>query len=779
LGLSLAELDRWDPDAIHGVFEAATARAEHTRTTATNIGDVVSAVPGSGQAHDAAQQATGSIQTDLIDHADQVDAVGRAAATAEHEVRGIKSQWQALSRRAYDEGFTIDLDTNEISYTEPAEPRQAFEMARKFDRLHADIEALLARANTADGDLAAAIRGAAGQESPDDVNRELDERGEPPQPMDELAGREDGQAAIDGTMSDEARSRLHAATGLSDQQWADLEHGNLVLPPDQLAYLTGLSKQFGGMNPAQILKTMDDEGNGGKDIAGAFAIASNPNVNTGRFGAGDSGRAPTRGGLDALPTGVQSVLKSPALEQFPGQPPAGGGIPQPQVAPMVNPGLKGLADIVARTDPRLQVGSGLDQALMDKSRELLNGSENAALPIMGDGTAEALPHWYHDKVDPTLQSMLNAVAPDSKVVHDTISGPGADRFLTQLHSHQWQDDGLAAQNLFHSVDTDAIITNPGDPMQTLLADRAAQTARVEALFLGDSHHDLLNLAGTPDGRDSLGQVNPALAQGLARSLSHYIPNMMGDDFGNTGDFGGRLDGGGAADNLLHAKYLFAALDSDPTAAGILHDAANSVGGTYLDQTAAAIQDGQGHAEQHMAALGRLHAVMDVGKAYEYNDHQVDQFVHDKVKYDQRQQLTTFFGNALGQVPVVGGAADFVKDGALIALGSGPEQQAAIMSELRGSDPVKYALLQNLDGRGLGDPAQLAPLLDPDNPGQFRSPTAAFADGQSGATWEQMRYYLNSNQWAIDPNDLLGMYAENYSNNMHNGQPGLQQTGPDQ
>jgi hypothetical protein len=28
MGLSLAALDRWDRDAVHSVFEAATARAE-------------------------------------------------------------------------------------------------------------------------------------------------------------------------------------------------------------------------------------------------------------------------------------------------------------------------------------------------------------------------------------------------------------------------------------------------------------------------------------------------------------------------------------------------------------------------------------------------------------------------------------------------------------------------------------------------------------------------------------------------------------------------------
>jgi hypothetical protein len=591
--------------------------------------------------------------------------------------------------------------------------------------------------------------------------------------MDELAGREDGQAAIDGTMSDEARSRLGAATHLSGQQWADLEHGNLVLPPDQLAYLTGLSKQFGNMSPAQILKAMDDEGNGGKDIAGAFAIASNPNVNTGRFGAGESGRAPTRGGLAALPTGMQSVLNSPALEQFPGAPRPGGGIPQPQVAPMVNPGLKGLADIVARTDPRLQVGSGLDQALMDKSRELLNASENAYLPIVGDRPQD-LPRWYHQQVDPTLQSMMNAVAPDSKVVHDTLAGPTGQHFLSDLHTHQWQDDGLAAQNLFHSVDTDAVITNPGDPTQTLLANRAASTARIEANFLGDPHHDTLNLAG---GRDSLGQVNPALAQGLARDLGHYIPDMVGDPLGNTGDFGGRLDGDAAGDNQLHAKLVFAALDSDPAAAGILHDAASKVGDTYLDQTAAAIQDGHGYAEQHMAALGRLHAVMDVGKATAYNDLQVDKYVADKASYDTKKDWITFWGDVAGQVPVVEHGADVIKDGLLSGLGDGPEKLAAITSEQRGTDPVMYGLMQDLYNRGVGDTSALTPLLDPNNPGQFLPPDQAFVDTQQGKTWEAMRAYHQQNPWAIDPNDLLSRYAETYSKGLHNGLPGLEQTRP--
>jgi hypothetical protein len=774
LGLSLAELDRWDPDAIHTVFEAAMARAEHTRSTATSIGDVVLAVPGSGQAFDAAAQATGSIQTDLIDHADQVDAVGRAAATAEHEVRDVKSQWQALSRRAYDEGFTIDLDTNEISYTGPAESRQAAEMARKFDRLHSDIEALLARANTADGDLASAIRGAAGQESPEDVNRDLDERGEPPQPMDELTGREDGQAAIDGTMSDEARSRLDAATALSPQQALDLQNGNLVLSPDQLAYLTGVSKQFGNMTPEQIVKTMNAQGDHGKGLAGALQLASNPNVGTGRFGAGDSGRAPTKGGVSGLPAGVQSLLKADPLDYSPVVRDPKTGMPTPMAGPMAKTGLNDLAEIVKRSDPALRVGSGLDQALMDKSRELLRDSNGAALPSTADGKEWDRPHWYQSAIDPTLENMLGAVAPDSKLVHDTITGPDGQSFLTDLHSHQWADRGQAAASLFHSVDANAI-NNPNDPMQSLLAQRAAQTARIEAGFLGDSHHDMLNLGGT---RENLGQMNPALAQGLAQSLGHYIPAMVGDPLGDTGDFGKVLTGDEDNDNYLHVKNLFAALDGDPTAANTLHQAADQAGRQFLDRTAGAMDTGDGLAEQHMAALGRLHAAMDVGMATDLNDLRIDHYVGDKAKFDSAKNWANFWPDLIAKVPGGDAVADPLKDLLAAGLGDGPQQPTGLTSQERGNNVALYGLMQSLYDQNVGDTSELGKLVDPDSSGEFLSPHDALGE-HFGTTLEAMRKYMTGNTFGIDPNWLLSQYGQAYHSGMTNGRPGVDQTTPDQ
>jgi hypothetical protein len=83
VGMDLADLDEWDPNAIHTVFAAAIDRSNGVRGTATSIGDVLAATPWDGAAHDAAVAANGRIRADLIQHADACDAVGRAAATAE------------------------------------------------------------------------------------------------------------------------------------------------------------------------------------------------------------------------------------------------------------------------------------------------------------------------------------------------------------------------------------------------------------------------------------------------------------------------------------------------------------------------------------------------------------------------------------------------------------------------------------------------------------------------------------------------------------------------
>ena len=179
MGMDLADLDKWDPNAIHTVFQAAIDRSNGVRGTATTIGDVLAATPWDGAAHDAAVQANGKIRADLIQHADACDAVGRAASTAEAQVRAIKTDWTKVQRMADTWGLTIHVDTGEISYIDPGTPEKRAEMERRADIVEAEIRSLVTRANAADADLASAIRGAAGQETPAQIYDKLDD-GAPP-----------------------------------------------------------------------------------------------------------------------------------------------------------------------------------------------------------------------------------------------------------------------------------------------------------------------------------------------------------------------------------------------------------------------------------------------------------------------------------------------------------------------------------------------------------------------------------------------------------------------
>ena len=180
MGMDLADLDKWDPNAIHAVFQAAIDRSTGVRGTATAIGDVLAATPWDGAAHDAAVRANGRIRADLIQHADACDAVGRAAAAAEAQVRAIKADWTKTARMADSWGLTIHIDSGEISYIDPGNKSDRAEMERRVDIVEAEIRSLITRANAADADLASAIRGAAGAETPEQIYDKLDD-GAPPQ----------------------------------------------------------------------------------------------------------------------------------------------------------------------------------------------------------------------------------------------------------------------------------------------------------------------------------------------------------------------------------------------------------------------------------------------------------------------------------------------------------------------------------------------------------------------------------------------------------------------
>jgi hypothetical protein len=135
----------------------------------------------------------------------------------------------------------------------------------------------------------------------------------------------------------------------------------------------------------------------------------------------------------------------------------------------------------------------------DELAGTLTDEQRARLRAATTLSADDLAHWYHDGIDRTVQPMLNAVGHDGIVVHDMVTGPGAELFPTDLCTHQWQDDGQAARRLFgsapRSARRSAAAPDPGDPTTVALAG-GAEIARAEAAFLAQHGSELVEVNGT-------------------------------------------------------------------------------------------------------------------------------------------------------------------------------------------------------------------------------------------------------------------------------------------
>ncbi|WIM85828.1 alpha/beta hydrolase [Candidatus Mycobacterium wuenschmannii] len=173
--ISLADIDRWNPQAITTVFQAAISRARGTRTASNAIGQTMGFLDWGGDAADAAKAATHRTMLTLDDHAAACEAVGRAAEKAAGEVQGIKDRLAQIRETANHYRLSIDNSTGMVSLPANLSSFSAADQREIRDaqiRVMLAIAQLLSDAQAADDDLAAAIRGADGDLSPDQVNAE-------------------------------------------------------------------------------------------------------------------------------------------------------------------------------------------------------------------------------------------------------------------------------------------------------------------------------------------------------------------------------------------------------------------------------------------------------------------------------------------------------------------------------------------------------------------------------------------------------------------------------
>lgn len=171
-----ADIDRWSAEAITTVFQVAIERAHGTRTASAAVGATMVFLDWDGDSAAAAKSATHRTMLDLDAHAEACVAVGRAAECAAAQVVTVKLRLQQLRATARDYHLSIDDQTAMVVLPANISTFSADEQREIINaqlRILSAIQQLLHDAQSADEDLAAAIRGADGDLAPAKVRAEI------------------------------------------------------------------------------------------------------------------------------------------------------------------------------------------------------------------------------------------------------------------------------------------------------------------------------------------------------------------------------------------------------------------------------------------------------------------------------------------------------------------------------------------------------------------------------------------------------------------------------
>ena len=150
--LSVADIDRWSPEAVRAVFHAAKVRAGVATTAADGLASLPAFQTWGGKGADAARDAVGKTRADLDAHGEEALAVARAADIAADGIENVKRQLNDLRAQAESAHAVIDPATNTVL------PGPGFKGdATQLAPLQATLNAIIAEANAVDEELAQAI----------------------------------------------------------------------------------------------------------------------------------------------------------------------------------------------------------------------------------------------------------------------------------------------------------------------------------------------------------------------------------------------------------------------------------------------------------------------------------------------------------------------------------------------------------------------------------------------------------------------------------------------
>ncbi|MFE3190484.1 hypothetical protein ACFXHA_15825 [Nocardia sp. NPDC059240] len=668
-------LNTADPQILARFAASWVWTGDNLETVFTKYKNAVTTVNGTyweGRSADAAQARAAADLKTMQALADKLDALATRARQGYEEINDPLQKARNLLTEAAGYGWQVGPA---LSIQAPEGTDQT-----KVDNLARDLRDYTWQAMTADGtvrdalnaartDLAAAFTSAAS--------------------LGAEQGNTDGaQLAKNPTaLNDVALQRLIEAGQLTQEQIDALRAGDTaVIPASQMEYLIQLANSLDGKSPREIQQLMDQLPPGAAQaLANSLQIVSNPKVSAGPVQDGDKD-LPNGGlgGLNQLPDDMRDSLnrKSPLLMS---------GLLNQTLPTQDMDQTRALASIVGTSDIRYRAGSDLDKTLLQKAGAYLDAS--AAMAKQNPVAIET------PLVSKTVQEIFTAVGDDKAAIRDVVTdGDNGQRFIGQVLSRNWNDDGAAAATLFTFDDRAATVENPNDKIDVKSAERAGNIMSAVAKYTADDEHwkQLSNLAG--DKSESVGERNPLLIRQISTSMSPYIaemagghrPDVQGFDVGMK-DAHSWLDPGGNR-SFQGARHVFSLMNTDDEAGKIFTDAAARAARANEIEFAQNLQ--VPHATTTLETSGRIDGLIDAALLEESKDRVDDANKAAQDAYDRKERWfntgKSVAGIAVKQFPVAGdivwdladGQSDPIKESML-----GPKPEPGETPQLTRPDDV--------------------------------------------------------------------------------------------
>lgn len=161
MGLTVADIERWDAGDVREVFHAARSRAQAAQDAADGLATLPAFTTWGGEAAESARDAIGRTRADLDAHGQEALAVANAARSAADEIESIKARLATLKADAAALDMEIDAVTGRVE-AGAGFSGNPMELLLKQQQLQPRVNALVADADLVDARLANAIDMAAG-----------------------------------------------------------------------------------------------------------------------------------------------------------------------------------------------------------------------------------------------------------------------------------------------------------------------------------------------------------------------------------------------------------------------------------------------------------------------------------------------------------------------------------------------------------------------------------------------------------------------------------------